>query len=77
MFVLEYMYFNARFSCLSFSSFLQIFKGVGSYETVQGQGSRRLISFSLSGMFWLPVGLVERTRMSTNCQETHFNLTLT
>ncbi|KAM5303324.1 E3 ubiquitin-protein ligase HECW1 [Glossophaga mutica] len=40
-----------------------IFKGVGSYETVQGQGSRRLISFSLSdfqamglkkGMFFNP-----------------------
>lgn len=65
------------FACLPFSSFLQIFKSVGSDETVQGQGSRRLISFSLSGMFCSPEGLVERIRMSTNRQETCFDLTLT
>lgn len=47
MLVLEYIYDN---ECLLFF-FLQIFKSVGSYEAVQEQGSRRLISFSLSGMF--------------------------
>lgn len=35
---------------LLFFSFQQIFKSFTSEDSVQGQGSRRLISFSLSGM---------------------------
>ena len=76
MLVLECIYFNASFACLPFS-FLQIFKSIGSDETVQGQGSRRLISFSLSGMFCSSEGLCGENKNVSQQSGDVVSLTLT